>query len=195
MIANASARIDEVERGPVLVLECAPDRIVVVDDDRIVDLHLLHGAANVVEILLECKLRSVRAETHEILLVLLTDHARTYGSVRSQLMQVYVQKLTTTTFPNSCEGASRGELSHSVARPMAASSRGTSSCASAVPSMPNCEAAIVIAAVLTKRRRSRLMLTHLLTYLRSDLKPARTSSEKIFGCSHAAKWPPFSTLL
>jgi len=31
MIANASARIDEVESGPVLVLECAPDRIVVVD--------------------------------------------------------------------------------------------------------------------------------------------------------------------
>src|SRR5437764_7930733 len=31
--------------------------------------------------------------------------------------------------------------------------------------------------------------------LRSDLKPARTSSEKSCGCSQAAKWPPFSTLL
>ena len=30
---------------------------------------------------------------------------------------------------------------------------------------------------------------------RSDLKPARTSSEKSFGCSQAAKCPPFSTLL
>jgi hypothetical protein len=34
-----------------------------------------------------------------------------------------------------------------------------------------------------------------LPYPRSDLKPARTSSEKICGCSQAAKWPPFSTLL
>src|SRR2546425_7165232 len=30
---------------------------------------------------------------------------------------------------------------------------------------------------------------------RSDLKPARTSSEKSCGCSQAAKCPPFSTLL
>src|SRR5580704_9136459 len=29
----------------------------------------------------------------------------------------------------------------------------------------------------------------------SDLKPARTSSERSCGCSQAAKWPPFSCLL
>jgi len=34
-----------------------------------------------------------------------------------------------------------------------------------------------------------------LHYLRSDRNPARTSSEKSCGCSQAAKWPPFSTLL
>ena len=32
-------------------------------------------------------------------------------------------------------------------------------------------------------------------YVRSDLKPARTSSEKTCGCSQAAKCPPVSTLL
>src|SRR6266478_1964633 len=32
-------------------------------------------------------------------------------------------------------------------------------------------------------------------YLRSDLKPARTSSERSCGCSHAAKWPPLGSLL
>jgi hypothetical protein len=32
-------------------------------------------------------------------------------------------------------------------------------------------------------------------YLRSGLKPARTSSEKSFGCSQAAKCPPLSSLL
>ena len=35
----------------------------------------------------------------------------------------------------------------------------------------------------------------LLRYLRSDLKPARTSSEKSCGCSHAAKCPPLGSLL
>ena len=29
----------------------------------------------------------------------------------------------------------------------------------------------------------------------SDLKPARTSSEKSFGCSQAVKWPPFGELV
>ena len=32
-------------------------------------------------------------------------------------------------------------------------------------------------------------------YLRSDLKPERTSSEKSCGCSQAAKCPPLSCLL
>jgi hypothetical protein len=32
-------------------------------------------------------------------------------------------------------------------------------------------------------------------YLRSDLKAARSSSHKSWGCSHAAKWPPRSSLL
>ena len=40
-----------------------------------------------------------------------------------------------------------------------------------------------------------LQIAALQPSLRSDLKPARTSSEKSFGCSRAAKWPPFSTLL
>jgi hypothetical protein len=32
-------------------------------------------------------------------------------------------------------------------------------------------------------------------YLRSDLKPVRSSSERNFGCSQAAKWPPLGSLL
>src|SRR5499427_8092551 len=39
-----------------------------------------------------------------------------YGSVRSQLMQVYVQKSTRTTFPRSDAAVSGGELSQSFAR-------------------------------------------------------------------------------
>src|SRR5215218_9693692 len=40
-----------------------------------------------------------------------------YGSVRSQLMQVSVQKSTRTTWPRSSAGPSGLELSHSVAPP------------------------------------------------------------------------------
>src|SRR5262245_33909419 len=72
-------------------------------------------------------------------------------------MQVYVQKLTTTTLPSRSADVRRGELSHSVARARAANSRGSRSLASAVPSMPNCAAAIVIAAFPTNLRRSRSM--------------------------------------
>ena len=32
-------------------------------------------------------------------------------------------------------------------------------------------------------------------YLRSDLKPARISSDRNFGCSQAAKCPPLGSLL
>src|SRR6476619_5898297 len=42
-------------------------------------------------------------------------HARTYGSVRSQLMHVYVQKLTATTLTERSAGVSGGELNHRVA--------------------------------------------------------------------------------
>jgi hypothetical protein len=41
----------------------------------------------------------------------LIDHARTYGSWRSQLMHVSVQKLTMTTLPRSSAGPSGSELS------------------------------------------------------------------------------------
>src|SRR5215210_5163391 len=43
------------------------------------------------------------------------DHARTYGSWRSQLMHVRVQKFTSTTRPRSSAGPSGSELSHPVA--------------------------------------------------------------------------------
>src|SRR5437016_3543872 len=49
-------------------------------------------------------------------------HARTYGSVRSQLMQVYVQKSTRTTLPCRSAAVSGGELSQAVAPPSEAKS-------------------------------------------------------------------------
>ena len=54
------------------------------------------------------------------------DHARMYGSWRSQLMHVQVQKFTRTTRPRSSAGPSGSELSHAVAPP----SEGRCTCAS-----------------------------------------------------------------
>src|ERR671916_1998133 len=44
-----------------------------------------------------------------------SDHARTWGSERSQLMQVYVQKSIRTTFPRNPAAVRGGELSHPFA--------------------------------------------------------------------------------
>src|SRR4051794_25339692 len=46
-----------------------------------------------------------------------SDHARTYGSVRSQLMHVNVQNWTSTTRPRVSSSVSGSELSHAVAAP------------------------------------------------------------------------------
>ena len=40
-VADDAVRVDEVERRPVMVVEGAPDLVLVVDDDRVVDLALL----------------------------------------------------------------------------------------------------------------------------------------------------------
>src|SRR5919107_1427518 len=45
-----------------------------------------------------------------------SDHARTYGSVRSQLTHEYVQTSTTTTRPARASAVSGSELSHTGAR-------------------------------------------------------------------------------
>jgi hypothetical protein len=48
---------------------------------------------------------------------------------------------------------------------------------------------------LSRRVYGRRDVANDVQYFRSDLKPARTSCEKSSGCSHAAKWPPLSSLL
>ena len=47
----------------------------------------------------------------------------------------------------------------------------------------------------TDGRRAPAPLPRERRYLRSDLNAARSSSQKIWGCSQAAKWPPRSTRL
>src|SRR5690349_1911719 len=49
VIANASSRIDEIQRRPILIIERAPYGVVVVDSDWVLDSHLAHRAAHVLD--------------------------------------------------------------------------------------------------------------------------------------------------
>ena len=69
MVANASLRIDEIERRPVSVGKSVPYRKVVIDGDGIVDAHALGGAAHVIDVVLERKLGSVHADHHQPLIL------------------------------------------------------------------------------------------------------------------------------
>ena len=53
MMTNAPARIDEVQRRPILVLEGAPDGVVVVDSNRVVDPHLARRSTHVLDVVFE----------------------------------------------------------------------------------------------------------------------------------------------
>ena len=68
-MSNTPLRIDEIEGRPVLVLERAPYRVVVVDRDRIIDPHGLRGSSNIIDVSLECELRRVHADHHQSLIL------------------------------------------------------------------------------------------------------------------------------
>ncbi len=62
MVADLALGVDEVQRRPVVVVEGAPDCVVVVDRDRVVDPQVLDGSADVVEVVLEVELGGVDAD-------------------------------------------------------------------------------------------------------------------------------------
>jgi hypothetical protein len=57
LIADHSVWIDEVERRPIVIVECSPDFIVVVDHDRIIDRSFLRRQLHPVDLVLEGELR------------------------------------------------------------------------------------------------------------------------------------------
>src|SRR5829696_3913617 len=75
-MADPSFRVRDVHGRPVPVAECTPDLVVAVERDRIPNVHVLRGPANIVDVPLERELGGVDADHHQpALLVLLSPCA------------------------------------------------------------------------------------------------------------------------
>jgi hypothetical protein len=59
--------VPEIEARPVVIVESTPYRTVVVDRDRVIDPHLPHGPADVLDISLERELGRMHADDHQSL--------------------------------------------------------------------------------------------------------------------------------
>src|SRR5215207_1936034 len=62
VVADDAVRVDEIERRPVMVGERAPDLVVVVERDRVVDRSLLRRLPHAVNVVLERELRRVDSD-------------------------------------------------------------------------------------------------------------------------------------
>jgi hypothetical protein len=69
LVADDAFPVDEVERRPVVVVEGAPDPVVVVDHDRVVDRAVLRGPPYEVDLVLERELRCVHSDDHQPVLL------------------------------------------------------------------------------------------------------------------------------
>ena len=67
VMPDAPLRVGEVQGRPVMVVEGAPYRVVVVDRDRVADPDLPHGPADVIDVVLERELGGVHADYHQSL--------------------------------------------------------------------------------------------------------------------------------
>ena len=65
VMPNHTLCVDEVLRGPIVVGEGLPDRVVVVERDRILDVHVVCGPTHVADVVLEPELGSVDADHDE----------------------------------------------------------------------------------------------------------------------------------
>src|SRR6266566_352738 len=56
MMPDQPSGVREIDGRPVMIVESTPDRIVAVDRDRVIDPHLPHGPADVIDVSLEREL-------------------------------------------------------------------------------------------------------------------------------------------
>ncbi len=111
---DATLRIDEIERRPVLVAECAPVCVAVVDHHRITDAEPRDRLGDRVPVPLAVKLRRVYRDNGEtVRRVLRVDVL--HGSVLRQFEQPKVQNSISTGRPRSAASERGGELSQCLA--------------------------------------------------------------------------------
>jgi hypothetical protein len=116
LVADDAVRVDEVERRPVVVREGAPGRVVVVLRNRVSRCPAPPPPAVMPSMSCSNENSGVwNSNDEQPVVAMACDHARTYGSRRSQLMHVSVQKFTSTTWLRSSAGPSCPELTHPVA--------------------------------------------------------------------------------
>ena len=74
--------------GQAWLLKARQMRMVVVDRDRVVDLHVFHGPANVGDVLFEFEFRRMDADHHQSLVLVFLGPGADIRKLRRQLMQV-----------------------------------------------------------------------------------------------------------
>jgi hypothetical protein len=114
MVSNPALVVDGVQGRPVVVVEGAPDPVVVVDRDRVVDTQVLDLSADVVEVVLDVELRGVHADHDQPLILVLLGPGADIGK-GAKPVDAGVGPELRTTFPRSPATVSGGELSHPVA--------------------------------------------------------------------------------
>src|SRR6266542_725094 len=177
LVADDAVRVDEVERRPSIVVESAPDLVVVVERDRVVDRSLLRRLPYAVDLVLERELRRVDS-----------DHDQPLVSVGLR-PGTHVRLL-----PQPVDAGQRPEVEEDDP---ALELGGAEWLGVEPPSRPaeRRHAETAEHGHLTNSRRLGHAAHDEPPFVLSDLNAARTSSEKSSGSSQAAKWPPLSTSL
>src|SRR4051794_31571504 len=83
VVVDDAVGVDEVERRPVVVVECAPDLVVVVQRDRIVDPALLRRLPHALHVVLERELRRVDSDDDQPVIAI-GARPRAYVRLRAQ---------------------------------------------------------------------------------------------------------------
>ena len=170
LVADDPLPVDEIERRPVVVVEGAPDPVVVVDRDGVVDLPLLHRPAHEIDLVLERELRRVGS-----------DHDQPVVSVGLR------PRADIRLLAQPVDAGERPEVHQddAAAQPDGVERLGVEPLGRPVELRH-----------VNLREQGHLAILFMTSCdQRNDLNAARISSEKSSGSSQAAKCPPLSTSL
>ena len=170
LVADDPLPVDEIERRPVVVVEGAPDPVVVVDRDGVFDLPLLYRPAHEIDLVFERELRRVGS-----------DHDQPVVSVGLR------PRADIRLLAQPVDASERPEVDQddAAAQPDGVERLGVEPLGRPVELRH-----------VNLREQGHLAILFMTSCdQRNDLNAARISSEKSSGSSQAAKCPPLSTSL